>query len=146
MPRPPQTHTVTLLFFKGSQSETVIRFLSLLFCPFIYSSISPLWTLVYRISIFFRRKWVDETERREWRSHRRIPRAPLLLSWTHRAKTRRCGAIILIGCDFFIYMTSACTSWETAVCFSVRRVPSVSVGHWALEVLRGARGLCCGFF
>lgn len=61
------------------------------------------------------------------------PTLPLLSS-VAVAKTGRCAAITLIGCDFFIYMTSAQRSWEPTAC---SLLPSCSSAGQALpEVLQ----------
>lgn len=58
------------------------------------------------------------------------PRLPLmpLLSSVAVLKTGRCAAITLIGCDFFIYMTSAQQSWEPTACFLHPSPALVSLG------------------
>lgn len=47
---------------------------------------------------------------------RASPSPKPLLGSAAAAKTRRCAAITLIDCDFFIYMTSARRSWEPTAC------------------------------
>lgn len=51
-----------------------------------------------------------------------------LLSSVAVAKTGRCAAITLIGCDFFIYMTSALQSWEPTACSLHPTAALVSLG------------------
>lgn len=50
------------------------------------------------------------------RPSRASPSPRPLLGSAAAAKTRRCAAITLIDCDFFIYMTSARRSWEPTAC------------------------------
>lgn len=51
-----------------------------------------------------------------------------LLSSVAVAKTGRCAAITLIGCDFFIYMTSTLQSWEPTACSLHPAAALVSLG------------------
>ena len=67
-----------------------------------------------------------------------LPPMPLLGS-AAVAKTGRCVAITLIGCDFFIYMTSARRSWEPTACSLHPVAALVSLGPWSCEFEEGWR-------
>lgn len=66
-----------------------------------------------------------------------VPLMPLFSSVVV-VKTGRCVAITLIGCDFFIYMTSAQRSWEPTACFLHPSAALVSPGLRSRGFERGA--------
>lgn len=116
---------------------TVFEYRCGLLDPFLVTKVDSLDPLTYQ-SCLYLPSLTASTSMTPRFSH-----DPLLSSSVAVEKTGRCTAITLIGCDFFIYMTSARQSWEPTVCFLHPAAVLVRPGPvllWVCEVRKGGGG------